>query len=151
MQTSTVGNSNDRNNNNPQSQVDTNSKCVINLSKTRLSKGQISVLTNGPNFAIAPRHIPNMDYNTAVELVCHKLEEQDTGELRADINSLLRRAKVPRSNLTKQESIGLNQLIGQGQGSTYGQQESDNGSHGWEWLYQKGRVTPCTASLQDHR
>ena len=31
-------------------------------------------------------------------------------ELRADINSLLRRAKVPKDNLTKQERIGLSQL-----------------------------------------
>ena len=43
-------------------------------------------------------------------MVCHSLKEEDTGELRADINSLLRTAKVPRSNHTKQESIGLNQL-----------------------------------------
>ena len=31
-------------------------------------------------------------------------------ELRGDINSLLRKAKVPKSNLTKQEKIGLSQL-----------------------------------------
>ena len=31
-------------------------------------------------------------------------------ELRADINSLLRKAKVPKDNLTKQERIGLSQL-----------------------------------------
>ena len=42
--------------------------------------------------------------------MCHKLKEENTGELRADINSLLRRAQVPKSNLTKQESIGLSQL-----------------------------------------
>ena len=109
IQTSTVGNSNDIKNNS-QLQVETNSKWVINLSKTRLSIGQTSVLSKGPNFAIAPRHIPNIDYITAVELVCHKPKEEDAGELRADINSLLRRAKVSRSSFTKQESIGLNQL-----------------------------------------
>ena len=31
-------------------------------------------------------------------------------ELRADINSLLRKGKVPKPNLTKQERIGLTQL-----------------------------------------
>ena len=31
-------------------------------------------------------------------------------ELRVDVNSLLRRAKVPKANLTKQERIGLSQL-----------------------------------------
>ena len=57
---------------------------------------------------------------TAVESVCHKLKEEDAAELRADINSLLRRAKVPRSNLTKWESIGIKPAQkGQGEGSTY--------------------------------
>ena len=42
--------------------------------------------------------------------MCPKLKEDDAMELRADINSLPRRAKVPKSNLTKQEKIGLLQL-----------------------------------------
>ena len=42
--------------------------------------------------------------------MCPKLKEEDAGELRASINSLLRRAQGPKSNLTKQESIGLAQL-----------------------------------------
>ena len=40
--------------------------------------------------------------------MCPKLKE-DAMELRADINSLLRKAKVPKSNLTSQEKIGLSQ------------------------------------------
>ena len=106
MQASTVGNSNNRNGNNSQSKVETNSKWVIHLAKTSLSKGQISVLAKGPNFAITPRHVPNIDYITTIQSVCHKCKEEDAGELRVDINSLLRRAQVPKSNLTKQESIG---------------------------------------------
>ena len=51
-----------------------------------------------------------MDYITAIESVCPKLKEEDAMELRADINSLLRKAKVPKDNLTKQERIGLSQL-----------------------------------------
>ena len=31
-------------------------------------------------------------------------------ELRVDVNSLLRRAKAPKANLTKQERIGISQL-----------------------------------------
>ena len=102
-----VNNSNDNNN---QSQVENNNKWVINLSKTNLTEGQISVLAKGPNYAIAHRYIPNLDYITAIESVSHKLKEEDTWELRADINSLLRRAQVPQSNLTKRESMGLAQL-----------------------------------------
>ena len=110
MQASTIGNSNNRNSNNSQLQVETNSKWVINLSKTSLNKGQISILAKGPNFAIAPRHIPNIDYITAIESVCHKLKGEEAGELEADINSLLRRVQVPKPNLTKQEILGLSQL-----------------------------------------
>ena len=110
MQTSPLGNNNDSINNNPQLQVESNSKWVINLSKTRLSKGQISVLAKGLHVALTPRYIPNTDYITAVELVCHKLKEEDVGVLRADTSSLLRRAKAPKPNCTKQEVVGLNQL-----------------------------------------
>ena len=42
--------------------------------------------------------------------MCHKLKEEDAGEPRADINSLLRRAQVPKSNVTKKENIGLAHL-----------------------------------------
>ena len=45
-----------------------------------------------------------------LESMCHKLKEEDAGKLRADVNSLLRRAQVPKPNLTKYESIGLAQL-----------------------------------------
>ena len=103
-------NRNNRNSSNSQLQVETNNKWVINLSKTSLTKGQISVLAKGPNFAIAPRHKPNIYYIIAIESVYPKLKEEDAGELRANISSLLRRVQVPKSNLTKQESIGLAKL-----------------------------------------
>ena len=42
--------------------------------------------------------------------MCGKLKEQEALELRADINVLLRKAKVPKPNITRQESIALSQL-----------------------------------------
>ena len=96
-------NSNSINSYNNHSQVEINNKWVINLSKTPLTKGQKSLLATDPNFGIVPNKIPNVDYITAVE-------SMDAGELRADVNSLLRRVQVPKPNLTKQESIGLAQL-----------------------------------------
>ena len=42
--------------------------------------------------------------------MCPKLKEEDTTELRANINSLLRKAQVPKPNLTRQEMLGLAQL-----------------------------------------
>ena len=66
-------------------------KWVINLSKTSLTKAQESLLAKGPNFTFTSSNIPNTDYITVVESISHKLKEQETPELRADINSLLRR------------------------------------------------------------
>ena len=70
----------------------------------------VSVLAKGPNFSIAPDNIPNLDYITAVETMCGKLKEEDAMALRTDINALLRKAKIPKSNLTKEERIGLTQF-----------------------------------------
>ena len=101
---------NGRDNNHQLGTLLDNNKWVINLSKTGLTDSQKAVLAKGPNYALTPRHIPNVDYITAIESMCPKLKEDDAMELRADINSLLRRAKVPKSNLTKQEKIGFSQL-----------------------------------------
>ena len=68
-----------------------------------LAEAQKAVLANGPNFAIIASHIPNIDYITAKESMCPKLKEDDAMELRLYIYSLLRKAKVPKPSLTKQE------------------------------------------------
>ena len=99
-----------RDNNNQSEAALDNSKWVINLSKTSLTKAQESVLAKGPNYAITPTHIPNVDYITTIESVHPKLKEEEAMELRADVNSLLRKAKVLKVNLTKQDWIGLSQL-----------------------------------------
>ena len=61
------------------------------------------MLAKGPNFAVAPKSHPNVDYISAIKSVCHKLTEQDAEELRADINGLLRKVQAPKPNLNKAE------------------------------------------------
>ena len=98
--------------NNQNKDQDTN-KWVINLPKTELTEGQKSVLAKGPNFSISPSNIPNADLIPAIETMCSKLKEDEATqdrELRVDINNLLRQATIPKSNLTKEERIGLKQL-----------------------------------------
>ena len=75
----------------------TNSKWVINLSKVELTQAQRSLLEKGPNFAISPSNIPNLDYITAIETVCFKLKEDDVAELREEINGILKKGKIPKS------------------------------------------------------
>ena len=75
-----------------------NLKWVINLSSKPLTPAQRSVLAKGPNFAVSSRQPPNLEYITAIEAACTKLSQQDTEELRADINRVLRSSHPP--NLT---------------------------------------------------
>ena len=91
-------------------QDNNNNKWVINLSSISLTEAQKSVLAKGPNYSITPKYIPNVEYITAVESMCSKLKEEEAMELRSDVNVLLRKVKVPRPNLTRQENIGLAQL-----------------------------------------
>ena len=71
----------DRLDNNNQSDRDRDiEKWVINLSKTELTLAQKSVLAKGPNFAISPNNIPNLEYITAIETMCPKLKEEDASE-----------------------------------------------------------------------
>ena len=67
-----------------------NPKWVINLSSKPLIPAQRSVLAKGPNFAVSPKHPPNLEYITAIEAAGTKLSQQDVEELRADINWVLR-------------------------------------------------------------
>ena len=89
------------NNNNNQWQGSGGSnRWVINLSDTPLTPAQESLLSKGPNYAIAPKNPPNVDYIATIETVCQKLTDQDAEKLRADINRLLRKAQAPKPNLT---------------------------------------------------
>ena len=102
-----IGNNNSSNRQDRDRDLD---KWVINLSNKELTSGQKSVLAKGPNYAITPKHLPNIDYITAIETITTKLKEQDAMELRAEVNSILRKGIAPKSNLTKQERIGLEEL-----------------------------------------
>ena len=86
------------------------SKWVINLSETELIQAQKSVLNKGPNYAVSPNNIPNLDNITAIETVCSKLKEEDVAKLRGEIDGILRKGKTPKPNLNKEERIALNQL-----------------------------------------
>ena len=90
--------------------LEVNNKLVVNLSKTTLTQAQQSVLDKGPYVAITPNKPLNVDYIRAIESVCHKLTDQDAEELRADINTLLRRAQAPKPNLNKEEIKALVEL-----------------------------------------
>ena len=99
------------NNGNSQSQSsNSTNKWVVNLPKIPLTQAQESLLSKGPNFAIAPNNPPNVDFITAIELVCHKPLDQDLQELRVETSCLLRKARAPRANITREEKRALREL-----------------------------------------
>ena len=57
-----------------------------------------------------PNNPPNVEFISAVELACQRLLVQDVQELRTEVNYLLKRAKPPRSNITKEEKGALKEL-----------------------------------------
>ena len=116
------------NNSNYQSQRNSYiNKCVINLSQTLLTPAQESLLSKGPNFAIAPNNLSDLDSIIAIELVCHKLSEQDSQELSAETNCLLRKTWAPKASLNREERKALNAL----------RQDQDRivltAEKGWQW------------------
>ena len=98
------------NNNQLQASSNNNNKWVINISNTPCTQAQESLLSKGPYYAIAPKNAPNLEYITAIEIACQKLNNQDAEELRADINGLLKKLHGPRPNLTKEECKALVEL-----------------------------------------
>ena len=97
------------NNNQLQASSNTN-KWIINLSNTPLTQSQESLLSKVPHYATAPKNPPNLDYITATETACQKLNDQGAEELRADINGLLRKLHAPGPNLNKEESKAVAEL-----------------------------------------
>ena len=87
-----------------------NPKWVINLSSKPLTQAQRSVLAKGPNFAVSPKHPPNLEYTTDIEAACTKLSQQDAEELRASINWVLRASHPPKPNLTKEQNLAIREL-----------------------------------------
>ena len=67
-------------------------------------------LAKGPNFAVSPKHPPNLDYITVIEATCTKLSQQDAKELRANINQILRASHPPKPNLTKAQNLAIREL-----------------------------------------
>ena len=92
------------------SNVNQGNKWVVNLSKVPPTPAQESLLSKGPNFALAPMNPPNVKFISAIEFACQRLSDQDAQELRAENNYLLRRAKPPMSNITQEEKKALKEL-----------------------------------------
>ena len=92
------------------SNISQGNKWAVNLSKSPLTPAQESLLSRGLNFALASTNLPNVEFISLVESACQRLLVQDAQNLRAEVNHLLKKAKIPRSNITKDEQGALKEL-----------------------------------------
>ena len=82
---------------------------VVNLKDRSLSKPQEDVLRLGLNFAPAPTKLPLVGTIAAVEEGARQLGE-DAEDLRGRVCGILRHAKPPKDNLTKEQRKALKEL-----------------------------------------
>jgi len=83
---------------------------VINLSSFSFPPSIFKVLGKGLNFALAPRKIPVDDIICDIEFGIRGLPDRIKDTIRQDCAVVLRKAKPPKSNLSKEESFSLRSL-----------------------------------------
>ena len=76
-------------------------RTVINRSARNLTPVEEDVLALGLNFAVAPRVLPKEEIVQRLEPKLSHLKNDVASNIRVQITEVLRRAKLPRSNLTK--------------------------------------------------
>ena len=86
------------------------SRWVINRTDKQLSSVQTEVLALGLNFTPAPSTLPLNDFASAIESGACKLDRDLANDLRGRLCGLLRKAKLPKSNLTKVQRGALKDL-----------------------------------------
>ena len=79
------------------------------MSSQELSNTE-EVLRRGLNFAPAPRRIPYVDMIAGVETVAKKLDNSAANDLRGRVCSILKKAKLPAPNMTRQERTAVRNL-----------------------------------------
>ena len=93
------------------STIDNKQRRVHSLSLKTLSESQINVLQKGFKFAIAPFQIPTLDFVSGVEFGLRQVEDVAQVVIaRSKVTEILKTAKPPKSNLSKEEKMALQQL-----------------------------------------
>ena len=85
---------------------------MVNLTDLPLTELQREVLGLGLNFAPVPTKLPLVDTISAVEEDAQQLKEEDAEDLRGRFCRILRHAKPPKDNLTKEQRKALKELRG---------------------------------------
>ena len=75
---------------------------MMNLSSRKLTSAEEEVLRLGLNFAPAPTKLPLLDTVAAVEEGATRLQDEDANDLQGRICNIIRRAKLPADNLSRE-------------------------------------------------
>lgn len=89
---------------------DGRSQAVINLLPDPVDTPTRSLLSKGLNFAIPPKRIPVEEIICAVELAVKDMPHTRAEEIRQDVAVTLRKSKLPRYNLSREEREALRKL-----------------------------------------
>ncbi len=85
-------------------------KVIINLTDKQLDPPTISALKKGLNFAVAPNRIPTEKIISGVEAAIRRIPTDTSEEIRQEIATIIRKSKLPKRNVTKQEIQALKEL-----------------------------------------
>ena len=86
---------------------------VINKSDHVLNEGEQSVLEKGLNFAVMPKKLPVHEIIKTTEEACWNMKtDGERDSLRADVVKYISKVKMPKSNISKEEFLGLKSLTG---------------------------------------
>ncbi len=93
-------------------QVALKQKWVVNISDRSLDAYETSLLQHGLNYAVTPSVFPTDDYIVAVESACKHIgaDSEQAASLRADCVKILKRAPLPRHNVSRREREALKRL-----------------------------------------
>ena len=86
---------------------------VKNCSSRQFTKAQMTVLEKGNKFAIAPTKIPSLDFICGVEQGLSQVKHENKALVnytRAQVVKVLKEAKPPRRNLSKEEQLAVKEL-----------------------------------------
>ena len=86
------------------------SKWVINLSTYNITKDERELLENGMNFSVTPPALPTIDLIAKIETTLTGMTTEEADTIRADLSSIIRKAKPPKRNITRKQSISLKSL-----------------------------------------
>lgn len=82
-------------------------KWVINLSKYKLSEHQNKILAKRLNYAVTPEKVKTEEFVVAAEQAKWSFPQYQKDKFRADIAGVLKSAKTPKPNLSRQERTAL--------------------------------------------